>query len=187
MPLLLAIVMTMGWLLPASAQRPNPHTRDNATPRATSAASQSATGCGLVEPYVAALYATIDDSGAFADYFYSDADFGDISPTEAKKIIKDGDVMIGKLEALDVPPPYADAHKSIIRFMQISIDTARFYGVDTSVVPDIAAYDGAIMVIGEGERALAKACPDEVDAVGGYILVDPANDVKPVDPENVPK
>ena len=185
--LLLTSLLAFGSIMPVAAQRPNPHDWGTGTPSATAVATATPSGCALVKPYVESLYAIIDDSGKFAEFFYSDADFGDISAADAKQIISDGDVMITRLGELDVPPPYVEAHKNIVLFLQVNIDMARFYGIDSSVVPNIAAYDGALVKIEEGERALIAACPDEMKAVGGYILVNPEENQKPVDPESIPE
>jgi hypothetical protein len=185
--LILAMMMTLGAVVPVAAQRPDPHSGDDASPSATAEATAIPAGCELVEPYTNALYQTIEDSGAFADFYYSFVDFGDLSVDDAQEIIADGDAMIADLEALDVPPPYAKAHEHILVFLQINIDMARFYGIDTSVVPDIAAYESALATITEGETALAQACPDEVEAVGGYIMIDPGELETPVDPESIPE
>lgn len=184
--LFLAMMMTLGTMLPVAAQRPDPHAWDTGTPEATPASNPASSGCDLIEPYVVDLYTTIDESGAFADFFYSDPDFGEVSADEAEQVIRDGNAMIETLNDLDVPPPYVEAHESIVLFLEIDIDMARFYGLDTSVVPDLKAYRNALNTISNGEVALAEACPDEVAAVGGYILVDPAEE-PPVDPENIPE
>lgn len=187
LPLLVAALMVLGAMTPVAAQRPDPHTMERSTPGSTAVGTPPATDCALVEPYKDALYSTIDGSGAFADFFYSDIDFGDVSADEAEDIIRDGNAMIVDLGTLDVPAAYTDAHKNIMLFLQINIDMARFYGVDTSVVPDIAAYDSALIQIEDGERAVAVACPDEIDAAGGYILVKPEERPAPVDPNSIPK
>jgi hypothetical protein len=134
-----------------------------------------------------ALYSTIDESGAFADFFYTNVDFGDVTAEQADEIITDGNAMLADLEGLEVPAPYAEAHQNILLYLQVDIDTARFYGVDTSIVPDLTAQATALATISEGETALAQACPDEVETIGGYILVDPAEFAPPVDPETLPE
>lgn len=186
-PVTLALAICIGSALPVAGQRPDPHSRDNGTPASTAEATAVVSGCELIEPYVEALYSTIDESGAFADFFYDpDVSFGDITERQANRIIADGDAMMDDLEVLDVPPPYAEAHRNIQGFLGVQIDMARFYGIDTSVVPDITAYEAALATISEGETALIDACPDEMQAVGGYILIDPADVDVPVDPESMP-
>lgn len=183
-PIMLAIVLALG-VMPAQAQRPDPHgggsTVEQST--ATAVATPAGAGCDLVVSYTHDLYTAIDNSGAFATYFTSDVDFGDVSASEAEAVIKDGDALIETLKGLDVPPVFAEAHEGILTFLQFTIDTARFYGLDTSVVPDIAGEDQAFDQIEAGELALAQACPDEIQQVGGYILLNPSQDEEdPVDP-----
>jgi hypothetical protein len=185
--LILALVISLGATADATAQRPDPHQTTGDRPQATAVATPVSAGCELVEPYTNDLYTAIDESDAFADFFYSDADFGDLTAAEAEEIVADGNAMIATLEDLDVPRPYAEAHEAIMTFLQISIDMARFYGIDSSIVPDLNAYDLATDAIYKGEIALASACPSEIDAVGGYILLDPASLDEEVIPENVPE
>lgn len=181
--LILALVL-VAITVPAQAQRPDPH-HGGTSAQGTSVATPADPGCNLVEVYTRDLYGAIDDSGAFGDFFTSDADFGDVSASDAKAIIADGDALIETLKGLKVPPAYADAHAGILTFVQFQIDTARFYGLDTSVVPDIAGQERAFREIEAGEVAVAKACPAEIDKVGGYILLDPSTEEStPVDPNN---
>ena len=185
--LILALVVSLGATEHATAQRPDPHQATDDRPEATAVATPVSAGCELVEPYTNDLYTAIDESDAFADFFYSDADFGDLTAAEAEEIVADGNAMIAALENLDVPRPYAEAHEAIVTFLQVNIDMARFYGIDSSIVPDLNAYDVATDEIYQGELALAAACPSEIDAVGGYILLDPAGLDEEVIPENVPE
>ncbi|HEV2073112.1 MAG TPA: hypothetical protein VGR29_05660 [Thermomicrobiales bacterium] len=185
--LIMALVVSLGATEHATAQRPDPHRATGDQPQATAVATPVSAGCELVESYTNDLYTAIDESDAFADFFYSDADFGDLTAAEAEEIVDDGTAMITALEDLDVPSAYADAHGGIVTFLQVNIDIARFYGIDSSVVPDLNAYDLATDAIYQGEIALAAACPPEIDAVGGYILLDPAGLDEEVIPENVPE
>lgn len=185
--LILALVVTLGATGHAAAQRLDPHQTTGDRPQATAMATPVSTGCELVEPYTNALYTAIDESDAFAEFFYSDSDFGDLTEAEAEEVTEDGNAMIATLEDLDVPAPYADAHAGIITFLRVNIDMARFYGIDSSVVPDLNAYDVALDAIFQGEIALAERCPEEIDAVGGYILLDPADYEGEIVPENVPE
>lgn len=185
--LILALVVSFGAMTQAAAQRPDPHRPASQGPQATPGATPVSSGCDLVEPYTNALYTAIDESDAFAEFFYSDSDFGDLTEAEAEEITEDGNAMIATLEDLDVPPPYADAHAGIVTFLGVNIDMARFYGIDSSVVPDLNAYDVALDAIFQGEIALAESCPEEIDAVGGYILLDPADYEGEIVPENVPE
>lgn len=185
--LILALVATLEAMGDATAQRPDPYQPTGDRPLATAMVTPVSAGCELVEPYTNDLYTEIDESDAFADFFYSDADFGDLTAAEAEEIVADGNAMITALEDLDVPPPYTDAHEAIMTFLQVNIDMARFYGIDSSIVPDLNAYELATNTIYQGEIALAAACPSEIDAVGGYILLDPAGLDEEVIPENVPE
>lgn len=183
----LALVLVL-WNAPVHAQRPDPHQGSVQVPdqsAATAVASPADAGCGLVVPYTHDLFAAIENSGAFADFFTSDAGVGDISASEAETIIRDGEALIESLKDLNVPPAYADAHAGILTVLQFRVDTARFFGLDTSKVPDIAGQDRAFNQIEAGETALAQACPEQVEQVGGYILINPAEKPgEPVDPNN---
>lgn len=185
--IILALAVSFGAVMQTAAQRPDPHEKSGDRPQASPEATPVAPGCDLVVPYTNELYAAIDGSDAFAEFFYSEADFGDLTAVEAEEIIEDGNAMIASLEDLEVPPLYADAHAGIISFMRVNIDMARFFGVDSSVVPDLNAYEKAMGVIYQGEVALAEACPTEIDAIGGYILLDPVGYDEEILPEDVPE
>lgn len=187
--LMMAILFVFGASAQAGAQRPDPHSPSGEAPTATPGATPAPadTGCTLVEAYTADLYSAIDDSGAFAEFFYSDDEFGDITPAEAEEIIADGETMTATLDDLEVPAAYAGAHANILTWLQINIDMARFYGIDSSVVPDLTAYDEALNGIYQGEAAIAEACPEEIDAVGGYILLDPAGFEGELLPDDIPE
>ena len=173
LPVILGLMISMGAIAPGAAQQRDPDQKGGGHTLATPGATPVSSACALVEPYTNALYTAIDESDAFAEFFYSDDEFGDLTVAEAEEIVADGNAMIEKLENLDVPAPYADAHEGILTFLKVNIDMARFYGIDTSVVPDLSAYDSATSAIYQGEIEIAEACPDEVDAVGGYVLFDP--------------
>lgn len=185
--IILALVVSFGAMTQTAAQRPDPHEKSGDRPQASPEATPVAPGCDLVEPYTNKLYTAIDESDAFAEFFYSDADFGDITALEAEEITEDGNAMIASLEDLEVPSLYADAHAGIIALLRVNIDMARFFGIDSSLVPDLNAYDEAMRVIYQGEVALAEACPTEIDAIGGYILLDPAGYHEEILPDDVPE
>lgn len=110
----------------------------------------------------------------FVEFMLSDVDFEDVSASQAEEIIEDGNDVIASMNELDVPAPYQPGHDGIVLFMQTIIDYTRFYALDTSSVPDIVAYDNAMTGIYQGEVAIAEACPDEVEDIGGFVFIDPA-------------
>jgi hypothetical protein len=169
---ILALLIALGSLT-AGAQRPDhgggrsPLPGETGTPVAT-------LGCSDVESYTADLEDVLDDEGAFVDFVFSDLAFEEIPAADAEEIIGNGEEIIASLKELDVPAPYEPAHEGIILFFQNMIDFTAFYSVDSSTVPDILGFETAMTQIYEGETALAEACPDEVDQIGGYIFIDPA-------------
>lgn len=175
---ILALVLLLGGM-PVQAQRPDPHLGEPAP----AVAAPVDAGCDLVLSYTRDFYEALENSGAFFEFFGSDVGIGDVSASEANDIIRDGNALIERLQGLDVPPAYAEAHAGILTFMQFQVDSARFYGLDTSVVPDIAAQEQAFRDIRDGEAAIVQACPDEIQEVGGYILINPEDGPPtPVDP-----
>lgn len=183
--LILATMLAAGSVVSATAQVPKGSQRDAATPEVTTGDP----GCELIDGYVRSLFTIIDDSGAFADFFFSDAEWGDVSAEFAGDVRADGDEMLADLRALDVPGAYAEGHEGILAFFELQIEFAHFYGIDTSVVPDLNAQTDAFTGIDAGEIAIAEACPDEIDEVGGYILLPPAEDLTDPDPnpDNIPE
>lgn len=183
--ILMVVLMTGG--SPMSAQRPDPHGPGGERPAATAEMTPAVAGCELVVPYTRALYAEIEGAGAFATFFTSSPSFGEVSASDAQDVIRDGDLLIGKLQELDPPSVYAQAHEGVIVLMQFEIDTARFFGIDSSAVPDIAAQEKAFNDIEAGERVLAEACPAETEKVGGFVLLDVSEEPSPPDyPANPP-
>lgn len=169
---ILALLIALGSLT-ASAQRPD-HGGGRSPVPGEMGTPVAALGCADVETYAADLEDVLDDDGAFIDFVFSDLDFEQVPRDDAEEIITHGEEIVATLEAMDVMPEYEPAHEGIILFFQNMIDFTRFYAFDSSSVPDILGFEKAMAGIYEGETALAEACPDEVDDLGGYIFIDPA-------------
>lgn len=183
LPIVFGLVLLAGSLVPAAAQ-----VRKGGAPAASPEATTGDPGCELIGSYTEELYAIIDDSGAFAEFFYSDDEWNDIDAGFAADIQADGEAMLEEMAAMEVPGAYATGHEGIITFFEFQIDVAHFFGVDTSVVPNLNLQDEAFSLINEGELTVAEACPDEIDDVGGFILIEPEDiPVEPADPESIPE
>lgn len=173
MIIVIAAVLAMGTVT-ASAQRPGHGGGTIPAESGTPLASGEALGCDDLDAYIDELEDILDSPGPFMEFVYSDLGFEELSSREARQIIEDGEAIVAELGEMDVPEPYQPGHDGIIGFLQVIIDYARFYSVDSSQVPDILAYDHAMMAIYDGEVAIAEACPDAVDDIGGYVFFDPA-------------
>ena len=182
----MVVLVATGTFMSAGAQRPDPHTWITGSSAATAEASDA--GCDLVRGYARGLDSAFNDSPVFSEFLLDPAaDFGDYTSAEAEDIIRDGNALIESLQQLDVPPPYNDAHEAFIQIVQYELDEVRFLSVDTSIVPDIAAYESAFDTVTEGELELARACPAAVDAVGGFIILNPDTQESPASPDDLPE
>lgn len=180
---LCGLVLLAGSIVPAAAQ-----VRKGGGEAASPEATGGDPGCELIQSYTRELYTLIDDSGAFADFFYTDDEWNEISPEFAADVQDDGELLLADMAEMDVPGAYTAAHEGIILFFELQIEVAYFYGVDTSVVPNLNQQDEAFAKINEGELAIAEACPAEIEDVGGYILLEPEEmPVEPADPESIPE
>lgn len=170
LPGMMTVVLVLGLVAPVGAQRPDPHSGAVPSPQATPAV----TDCSLVEPYATGVFAAFDRYDDFYAFLGNyEITYGDLTAAEAEAIIEEGNALVADLEALDPPQAYQPAHDGLITMLQFNIDLARFYGLDTSRVPDISAEDQAWIDIDAGERALAEACTDEVEELGGYVVFEP--------------
>jgi hypothetical protein len=168
---ILALLVALGSLT-AGAQRPDHGGGRTTSPSETG--TPVAAFCSGVETYATDLEEMLEDDGVFLEFVFSDIEFDELPAEDAAAIVEDGDSLIASLKTLDVPPPYLPAHEGIILFFQNMIDFTRFYTVDSSTVPDILGFDTAMSGIYEGEMALAEACPEEVDEMGGFLFISPA-------------
>ena len=173
MIVILAVMLALG-SMSVAAQRPGHDVISPASPEATPIAGDATFVCGDIETYTETLTDVLESPGPFMEFVFSDIAFEELSASEAEEIIEDGDLLIAELGEIEVPAPYQPGHDGIVAFLQTIIDYARFYAIDSSQVPDILAYDRAMTGIYRGEVALAEACPDEIDDLGGYVFFDPA-------------
>jgi hypothetical protein len=169
---ILALLIALGSLT-AGAQRPD-HSGGRTPLPGETGTPVAALECREVESYAADLEDVLEDERVFLEFVFSDLEFDEVPVEDAEAIIEDGDELIASLSALEVPSPYLPAHEGIILFFQNVIDFTHFYTVDSSTVPDILGFETAMAGIYEGEVALAEACPDEVEEMGGYLFISPA-------------
>jgi hypothetical protein len=176
LPLVLATSLATGTLAQGAPPRPDSHGAPGGSPvpTASTPVASGDPGCDQVGNYYRDLSRALLRAKDFFDFLGDDTiDVGDLTPEEGEKIVASGEALIDDLEELEAPGAYAGANTGIIQLMQVNVDLATFYAIDTSTVPDIAAYDEALVQIHDGEIALADACPDEVDDIGGYVFSDP--------------
>ncbi|HVL24162.1 MAG TPA: hypothetical protein VM450_08755 [Thermomicrobiales bacterium] len=176
LPLVLATSLATGAFAQGAPTRPDPHGAPGGSPiaPASTPAASGDPGCDLVGDYARDLSRAFLRADDFFDFLGDDTiDVGDLTPEEGETIVASGEALIADLEELEAPGAYAGANAGIIQLMQVNVDLATFYSLDTSAVPNIAAWDAAIVQIHDGEIALAAACPDEVDEIGGYVFSDP--------------
>ncbi len=134
--------------------------------------------CGRVLSYQQALFSAFDAHRVFMAYWGSGSGSGaDVQAMDRDDVavtVEDGYSLIADLESLAPPAPYADGHDGIIIRFTFEVDYLNFFGIDTSIAPDVNVAQDSLLLMYNGEVAVAEACPDEIDAAGGYIFVDPA-------------
>lgn len=177
---LLALVAAIVLVAPTMAQRPNPH----ATPDADSA-TPAVVDCSAIQGYVGAVNEAFNSADAFIAFVVDEDVTWGMPEAEAEEVIASGDAFLAELEALTPPVGYEDAHEAIMFIMRVNVEVAHFYAFDSSIVPDVNGQVDAWATVDEGERALASACPEEVEAIGGYVVFEPAP--LPDDIENMPE
>lgn len=166
-----SLLLALG-MLTATAQRPDHGGGRSPSPEAGTPVV--AEGCSGIETYLQDLDGILAGEGPFIEFIFSNVEFEALTKQEAEAIIEDGDAVITELDQLEVPDSYRSGHDGIVLFLQNMIDFVRFYGVDSSNVPDVFAYDDAMVAIYQGEVAIAETCPEAVENLGGYIFMDPA-------------
>lgn len=175
--LILAMAILLTTVSGVAGQRPNGHRgasgAESSPESEANSETSDASGCERVETYYDRLWTAMEDSGVYIEFLLSDSNFGDLTQREAEEIIAEGENLITTVETLDVPAAYTSGHEGILLFLKVNSDIARFYALDSSIVPDLNAFEEARLMIYEGEIALLEACPDEMDAIGGYIMFDP--------------
>jgi hypothetical protein len=178
LPLLVATSMTLGAfsLFQQGDERPDPHRGATGGGTAVSTPVQTEdAGCDLVVDYYRDLNRALIRADDFFEFLADDSvAIEDLTAQDAERIIESGDALVEDLEGLDVPGAYAEGNAGIVALMQFNLDIVNFYTIDSSDVPNINAFDDAMLQIYEGEVALVDACPDEVDEIGGYVMYDPA-------------
>jgi hypothetical protein len=176
LPLLLATSLTIGAMSLQGVERPDPHRGAGGEGgQASTPVDAGSPGCDLVIDYYRDLNRALFRADDFFDFLADEsADFEDLTAQDAERILESGGALIADLQDLQVPGAYAEGNEGIIALMQFNLDILSFYALDSSNVPNVNAFDDAMLQIYEGEIALVDACPDEVDEIGGYVMYDPA-------------
>lgn len=164
----IAMMIAFSVLAPGATARPDgdPHYREGRAPR-----------CGELVPFVQGFNAVFEDHPTFTEFVFT----GDVRAVqtlpsaEVDALLGDGQAMLDELAVLDVPPAYADGFTGVTLLFSVNRDFVNFLARDTSTVPEIFATDRAIAYIYHGEVEVAQKCPAEVEELGGYIFIDPAN------------
>jgi len=165
----LASVLVLGFLLQTGTP---PRTDD---PHADPLPVEATGSCADLPAYVEALFTTIEDHDTFSDFWIA-PDYDGIQQmdrTEVEEIVDDGTALLEDLRAMQVPAPYGPGHEGILLVFDSEVDYVSFLGIDTSTVPDLNQWERGMARILQGELATAKACPDELEAVGTYVFYDP--------------
>ncbi|MGB3306162.1 MAG: hypothetical protein WBA63_08240 [Thermomicrobiales bacterium] len=172
LPVLMVLVMSVGFLGQASVPHPQPRIPTfEATPGANDGA---ALGCDDLADYAQNLNRAFADSGEFRQVLSSASfDFQALTSAEGKVIVRDGKAFVTTIEKLEVPPVYSDGNKGIVMFMTFLTQEVSFYSIDSSTVPDLDSYDKAMQLIYNGETNAAAKCPKQVKSMGGYIFLNP--------------
>lgn len=164
----IAAMIAFSVLAPAAGARPDgdPHYREGRAPH-----------CGDLVPFAQGFNATFAAHPTFTQFvFTSDVRaVQSMPPDEVDALLEDGQAMLDELEALDVPPAYADGYTGVTLLFSVNRDFVNFLARDTSTVPEIFATDRAIAYIYHGEVEVAQKCPAEVEELGGFVFIDPIN------------
>jgi hypothetical protein len=164
----LATLMLLGITLQAATP---PRSDD---PHASPGSSlETSSGCDEVVEYGELLFSMLSDHEEFAEYWSNgnpdDLQSEDVDDVQA--IVDDGQALLDEMQEVVVPELYVSGHEGIMLLYGYDVNTAAFFGVDTSEVPDFDQWNRGLALILAGELSIAKACPDEVEEVGGYIFI----------------
>jgi hypothetical protein len=164
----ITVLIAFSMLAPLAAARPDRdlHYHEGRAPH-----------CAELPAFVDDFNAALDDHPTFASFvFTGDLDtVQTMDPADVDVLLEEGQATLDAVAALDVPPAYADGFTGLTLLFSVNRDFVNFLARDTSAIPEIFAYDRAIAYIYNGELEAAQKCPAEVEELGGYILIDPAN------------
>jgi hypothetical protein len=167
-------------LLTVALQGTPPRTDD---PHATPTEDDTVIGCEGIPDYRQALYGSLNDHETFSDYWVNGSretsDIQQMDAADVEAIIDDGNALLDDLGAMDVPDAYGPAHEGILVLFEHQVRTLTFLTVDASDVPSQEEWERGLALILNGELRTANACPDEVDAAGGFIFF-PPDDIEDV-------
>ncbi|MGI8962968.1 MAG: hypothetical protein ACR2GI_00515 [Thermomicrobiales bacterium] len=148
---------------------PPPRTED---PHVVPGTTRQVEECEGVVEYADVLFTTFDEHETFGD-FWSNGDYDGIQeqdPDDVQAIVDDGLAFLEELDAMEVPALYSSGHEGLTLLFDADLDYVTFLGIDGSTVPDIGQWDRGLALLLDGEITLADACPDEVEALGGYLF-----------------
>jgi len=149
-------------------------TPDDSSLKLGLATPTAAVGCEGLEDYSRELLAIDNRHSRFINAVYNDDEYymQSLSDEEAQAVVDDGQALLDDLNALAVPESYAKGQQGIVMLEQYNLEGVVFLGVDASKSIDYDAGIKAFALILEGETLTAKACPEEVKAIGGYVYID---------------
>lgn len=164
----IAAMIAISVVAPVAAARPDrdPHYHEGRAPR-----------CAELPGFVDGFNAALEDHPTFTEFVFA-PDFDTLQtadPADIDALLDDGQAALDDLAALDVPPAYADGFAGLTLLFSVNRDFINFLARDTSAIPEVFAFDRAIAYIYNGEREVVQKCPAEVEKLGGYIFVDPAD------------
>jgi hypothetical protein len=151
-----------------AAARPagDPHFHEGRAPR-----------CAGLSPFVDGFNAALEAHPTFTNFVFT-GDFDTVQSLDSAEIdelLEDGQATLDELDALDVPPAYADGFAGLDLLFTVNHEFVNFLARDTSATPEVFAFDRAIRFLYYGEIEVADKCPAEVEALGGFVFIDPAS------------
>lgn len=163
----IAAIIASSVLAPVAMARPDgdPHYHEGRAPR-----------CADLETFANDFNATLEAHPIFTEFVFT-GEFDSLQaadPADIDDLLEDGQATLDDLAALDVPPAYADGFAGLSLLFSVNHDFVIFLARDTSATPEIFAFDRAIVYLYYGEIEAAEKCPAEVEALGGFIFIDPA-------------
>jgi hypothetical protein len=167
----MASVLVLGFLLQTGTP---PRTND---PHADPEEGIASVGCDGLVTYVETLFTTLDEHSTFTDFWVA-PDYDGIQQMdrdEVQAIVDDGTALLADLDAMEVPESYEPGHEGLHLILDSDLDFVTFLGLDSSIVPALDQWEGGMARILQGELMTAKACPEELAAVGAYVFYDPAS------------
>lgn len=132
-------------------------------------------GCDLVVAYAEGLFGLLSSHEPYFDYFVS----GDRNKIQAQgreaneEIVEEGRALLEEMAQLEPPGAYRAGHEGIRLLFDYDVDMVHFMGIDATdaPAPDQEQRDRSFALLLEGELMVAKACPDEIEEIGGQVFL----------------